>query len=281
MARYAVKVFYDGTAYHGFSPQPDQKTIAGEIIQALQRSRLLKACEGRFQAASRTDAGASALGQTIAFTTQEAFTPKRLNAFLPADIQCWAFAERPEDFNPRKDAVSREYVYVIAHNEENLALMREAAALFEGTHDFHNFTRTPRSPCVKTLRRLVIKLQGGFLIFTFSSKSYGWGMIRKIVSTLLNVGMGHVTVEDVDRMLQPRHTLKRGLPLAPGENLMLLDVKYKFPFSVDNDALRTSLESLEAKVAHATLLELSLSRLRKCVIGPSERAHSPSCQTSY
>ncbi|MFQ5763120.1 MAG: tRNA pseudouridine(38-40) synthase TruA [Candidatus Bathyarchaeia archaeon] len=268
MARYAVKVFYDGTAYHGFFPQPDQRTIADEITQALQRSRLLRLPEGRFQAASRTDAGASALGQTIAFTTEETFTPMRLNAFLPADIRCWAFTERPEGFNPRREAISREYVYVAPYSGEDLSAMREAVALFKGTHDFHNFTRTQQSPCIKTLRQVSVKLRRGFLFFHFSSKSYGWGMIRKIVWTLLKVGMGRVTLEDVERMLQSSYVLKRGVPLTPSENLMLLDVKYKFPFNVDVDALRTAVESLEARVARATLLELSLRRLRQCSIGP-------------
>ena len=110
----AFRIAYDGREYYGFQRQPDVPTVENAIFDALDRLGVEIPAGGKptdYAAAGRTDAGVSALAQTIAFDAPTWLTPRALNAELPADIRAWASAEPPSDFHATHHATQREYTY--------------------------------------------------------------------------------------------------------------------------------------------------------------------------
>jgi len=262
MPRYAVRFYYDGRDYHGFQAQRAERTVASEILSALTRSKLVDDLEAaRFQAASRTDRGASALAQTVAFTTEERFSTSRINAFLPLNITAWASAEVSAGFNPRREAEGRSYAYLYPHRGEDWKAMAAATRLLVGSHEFRNFT-LDKEPCLRSLDKLTVERGDSFLLFSFSSRSFARGMIRKIVAALIEIGQGRRSIDELKRLLDPSYKPPKALPLAPAENLLLLDVKYgNIDFEVDAKSVERLYRELVYWATAGRLKELCLKRL--------------------
>jgi len=264
MKRYAVKVYYDGKNFYGFQLQKDRRTVAGEICLALLRSRLIKSLEEAFfQAASRTDRGVSALGQTIAFTTEENFSLRRFNAFLPSEIQAWGWAEVPLNFNPRREAKLRTYVYVYPYNGEDFCLMVEAARLICEKLVFGFYVGRDGKTYPKKLKELKVRLRGGNVFLTFSSKSFSRGLIRRLVTLIFEVAKGSLGLDRLKEFLEVGGWEKLGLPLAPPENLLLLDVKYGFRFNVDEEAKKRLIDRLKRDVCLGEIKKVCLGKLKR------------------
>ncbi|MFH1327720.1 MAG: hypothetical protein ABIH76_02560 [Candidatus Bathyarchaeota archaeon] len=262
MPRYAVKLYYDGKNFNGFQSQKDRRTAAAEILSALKRSGLISdSNEAKFQAASRTDKGASALSQTIAFTTDQRFSTSRLNAFLPHDIKAWSWAYAPNAFNPQRDALERNYVYTHPYSGENLELMLEASKILLGSHDFRNFVKRTNGPCIKTLTKLAIKKNKDILAFSFSSKSFARGMIRKIMTVILEIGRGKTSVGYLKKLLNPAFKPLGGVYPAKAENLALFNIKYKLKFNVDKRSQSELIEKLKDEVTSAEIKRLCVNKL--------------------
>jgi tRNA pseudouridine38-40 synthase len=118
--RIACKVFYLGDNYRGFQFQPDVDTVEGKIKEALKETKLIKDdSTSNFQGASRTDALVHALGNVIAFNTNERVIIPMINQHLPKDIIIWAKKEVEDDFLPRFTAIKRHYKYITRYNNEN------------------------------------------------------------------------------------------------------------------------------------------------------------------
>ena len=113
--RTALKVAYIGTDFHGFQVQPDVKTIEGELLRALSELNIIdNRHSANYIAAGRTDKGVHAIGQVIAFDTDnpDMVMPRAINSRLPGTIWTWAWSEVvPPGFDPRRDTLSREYRY--------------------------------------------------------------------------------------------------------------------------------------------------------------------------
>jgi tRNA pseudouridine38-40 synthase len=253
----ACKVYYDGTPFYGFQFQKDRRTVSGEILRALLKSKLVpNTPSAAFQAASRTDRGASALGQTVVFKTDQPFTVQRLNAHLPPEIRAWALADVPSTFNPRREAIERHYLYIQPDRHEDITSMRQAAQLIVEMYSFGEYWKNGCS-APRKLKRLKISRRAGHLYFNFYAKSFTRGLVRRLVGLLLRIGEGKVEVsfsrEDVERAV-----IKA--PLAPAENLILLDVKYKVKFQVDESARRILLDRLGQEVAEAEVKRVCLHR---------------------
>ena len=105
----AYRVAYDGRPFHGFQRQPDVSTVADALLDALRD--LGVAFDGDvppgYAAAGRTDAGVSALAQTVAFEAPAWLSPAAFNSELPASVRAWAAADAPEGFHATHDAVER------------------------------------------------------------------------------------------------------------------------------------------------------------------------------
>ena len=241
--RLLAVVEYDGTDYLGFQIQAQGRTIQGEIERALAA---VTQQETRIIAAGRTDAGVHALGQVITFSRAWRHSieelQRALNAVLPKDIAIRELRPVAEGFHPRFDAVSREYRYTILnqplrsplarrfayHFPQSLdvAAMNEAAGILVGSHDFASFGRAPQGDnTVRQVYRAECTRQGPFVYFDIVANAFLYRMVRRLVSTLLLVGTGELSLPEFKEILQAADG-DRAVPLAPAHGLCLIKVNY-------------------------------------------------------
>lgn len=258
--RYAVKIAYIGSNYFGFQRQPSKITVEAVLLEAMRKAGLFSdPKEARYSSAGRTDRGVHALSQVVAFNSNASLFLPRINAFLPMDVRCWAYAFVPDDFNPRRDAILRTYKYYVAWKGEDLDRMKEAASLLVGTHDFRNFCKHRKGEStIRTLNQVSVELRGELLCFTFSAKSFLWSMIRKMVSVLLMVGAGLKDVDFVSSLLDDLNP-REGIKLADPEGLILYDIEYPFRFKVCEKSRKVLIEYLNKKL-HTTIALSSVYR---------------------
>ncbi|MBU4241522.1 MAG: tRNA pseudouridine(38-40) synthase TruA, partial [Actinobacteria bacterium] len=114
MTRYAITIEYRGTHFHGFQKQPGLPTVQGALENALLT---FTGEETVVQGAGRTDAGVHAVGQAVAFEVPGGLNTGKatrgLNALLPPGVAITAMRAVRDDFDPRRDAIWREYRYFI------------------------------------------------------------------------------------------------------------------------------------------------------------------------
>lgn len=226
--RIALKVAYIGTDYHGFQVQPDQKTVESELVRALEELNIINDRHGaNYIAAGRTDKGVHALGQVVAFDTDnpEVAHPRAINSRLPATIWTWARAEVPHDFDPRRDALSREYRYIMC-GKYSISSLRSASILLKGTHDFSNFA-TPDKERTSTckIEKIRIRAERDFTIMDIRANYFLWHMVRKIATAMKMVGCGVRDISWLEQMLNPSE-FTEGLEPAPAYGLILKNVEY-------------------------------------------------------
>ena len=237
-------VQYDGTDYAGYQVQPDAPTIQGELEAAL--GRLFKH-PVRLQAAGRTDAGVHANGQVV---TAQTDTPiparsvaKALNDTLPVAIAVSGAVEVAAEFQPRYDAVSKLYTYRILNRAEpspfigryawhlpaelDLERMEQAAARLVGRHDFAAFEAAGSSvqDKVRGLQSLDCDREGDVIEIRARADGFLYMMVRNIVGTLVEVGLGRLEPEAVADILASRDRGQAG-PTAPPQGLCLVRVDY-------------------------------------------------------
>lgn len=249
MPRIVLKIAYIGTDFEGFQIQPGKRTIEREIFTALRELELIEdPRKARYQSAGRTDKGVHAIGQVIAFNTSklELALPRIINTKLPDPIWAWAHAKVPENFDPRRHAIEREYRYVLFDRELDVKMIKSAARLFRGEHDFANFsTREKGRSTVRTVLELRVKKLGDFLIFDITGESFAWNMVRKIVTALELVGRGEKDENWIMLMLTPsKH--REGLQSAPAYGTILRNVSYRgIEFEEDAYARKKAHKRLE------------------------------------
>ena len=209
-----AQVAYDGTDFCGYQIQVEQRTVQGELEAALQQ---ITQNPVRVLAAGRTDSGAHALGQVVAFEVQWSHSLQKLhrgwNAVLPRDISVWSLVEAAEGFHPRFDAQSRSYRYTIwNHPVENPLLRRrtlwharplnvdamsEAAHLLLGEHDFATFGSPPQgNNSVRRVMNVAWSRAETKLYFDIDANAFLYRMVRSIVGTFVQVGSEELTVRE-------------------------------------------------------------------------------------
>lgn len=243
----ALLLTYDGGAYHGWQVQAEARTIQGVVAAAL---RPLTVERLRLVGASRTDAGVHALGQVASFVAPTRLSAETihaaLNATLPRDIRVLAAREVPEGFDARRSARLKRYGYLIEtapvqspfrrryawHLPRRLdpEAMRRALATLRGTHDFSAFQASAgrdRHPvCTIGAARLVRR--GSLLGVVVSADAFLHHMVRNIVGTIVEVGIGRRSPEWVSEVLAGRDRRRAGTT-APAHGLCLLGVRYEEP----------------------------------------------------
>lgn len=241
--RFKLTVEYDGTDYHGWQIQPDAPTIQGVLEDAIRR---MLGESVRVAAAGRTDAGVHAAGQVVSFTLQRAVPAdtlsRGLNALTPRDISIRDAVVVPDDFDPRRAARSRVYLYRIWnarwpspfwrryawHVVQPLEIdrMRAAAACLVGEHDFSSFRGAgcDAEHAVRRVLRSEIKRRGALISYTIEATAFLRHMVRNIAGTLVEVGDGS-RAPDVAALLVARDRTAAG-PTAPACGLCLLRVNY-------------------------------------------------------
>ena len=255
-------VAYDGADYHGFQYQVDLPTIQGALEDALAA---FTSVDGRVIGSGRTDAGVHATGQVVGVHAPWKHSvsdfQRAWNAHLPPSIYVFQSGSTSADFHPRFSALSRTYRYTILQYDGpdgsvvplrspltdryalyvrrrlDLAAMNEAAACLLGEHDFGTFGQPPQG--VNTVRcvtqaewQSVTDGSGSFLpfpvrklVFTVTASAFLRNMVRNLVSSLLAVGNGKWSPEDMQLALEAvdRH---RSAPPAPPNGLVLERVVY-------------------------------------------------------
>lgn len=237
--RIALKVAYIGTEFRGYQIQSGVPTVEGEIFRALKELNIIKDPKSaRYIGSGRTDAGVHALGQVIAFDTDnpKLAIPRVINSALPPSIWAWSRAEVPDNFHPRGEAISREYRYFMCGECFNIPLMRKASRLLKGTHNFSNFAvvESNKNP-IKTVELIDIRLDGRFVTLDIKANAFLWHMVRKIVTALRMVGNEARDVEWLERMLHPEE-FEEGLEPAHAYGLFFKQVNYGIDIPWEDDA---------------------------------------------
>lgn len=254
----AFRVAYDGRPFKGFQRQPDVRTVEDALFDAVRDLDAMDAAADAppdYAAAGRTDAGVSALAQTVAFEAPDWLTPAALNSELPASIRAWAAADAPVAFHATHDAASRAYTYHLHAPQRAVDDDRAAAALdrLRGEHDFHNLT-PDETGTVRTLDGSVTR-DGEFLVLELRAGGFARHLVRRLVSLVEAVASGNSALERVDRVLAADPLSgPAGVATAPAEPLVLSDVAYPgLDFVVDEDAAESARTVFaERRVEHAT-----------------------------
>lgn len=239
-----ITLEYDGSNYSGWQLQVGQDSIQARLEAALAQ---IFSCHVRVYGSGRTDAGVHALGQVAAFDLPRDFPPDELkramNALLPPDIAIIEAASVSEDFDPRRDARSRTYEYRVLNRDRrspfdyryawlipshlNLDAMNEAARRFIGTHNFASF-RSLGSDERTTIRCVSMSewaREGERFLYRVEASSFMRHMVRTMVATLVEVGRGKLSPEQVTTLIEARD---RSLApaSAPPQGLFLIEVRY-------------------------------------------------------
>jgi tRNA pseudouridine38-40 synthase len=239
----SLTIEYDGTDFIGWQVQPGQRSVQGELERALET---LHGQPLRVTASGRTDSGVHALGQVVSFVPPverplKAYT-HGLNAMLPHDMAVKQVDVRPEGFDARRWSRGKVYRYTVFNGRVrsplhlrtswqvypplDVAAMQQAAPSLLGTHDFSAFRASDceAKTTVRVMRRVdVAGSAGGLLTVEVEATAFLKHMVRNVVGTLVEVGMGVRTVESVGETLR---SLDRKLAgrTAPAQGLCLVQV---------------------------------------------------------
>ena len=239
-----LTIAYDGSEYHGWQTQPGKKTIQESLTQAIQD---LIGSDVRVFGASRTDAGVSALGQ-VALVQIDSAIPvenlaKAITHRLPSDIAVAEAVEVPQGFDVIGAVKSKLYRYTIftgplrpvlqirhcwhLHAELDVADMNEAAKLFVGKKDFKSFASAAdnRESTVRTIFHCDVTSEGDFVYVDIEGDGFLYNMVRNIVGTLVEVGIGRLNPERINKILEAKNRTAAG-PIAPAAGLCLMWIKY-------------------------------------------------------
>jgi len=247
LSKFVLLIEYDGTQYHGFQWQVDLPTIQNELEQAIKR---FCGQSGRVMAASRTDTGVHAKGQVASFWARSALDTmtlvRALNHYLPGDIAVKAAYKARDDFNVRRDALSREYRYRILNSSTRSAFsrrfalflprmldieaMNEACQLMQGEHDFASFASAldDSRSTFRNVHEAGVERKGDFTVFRIVANSFLPHQVRSTVGLLIRLGRGKISIQGFRDIMQARSLGLAG-PLSPACGLYLMNVNYPAP----------------------------------------------------
>lgn len=240
--RYFIEFSYFGKAYHGWQRQPNAITVQQVLEETFTT---LTGSEKSLVAAGRTDAGVHAKQLFAHFESEKVEDADdlvfRLNSFLPDDISVQRIFPVPDDVHARFDAIERTYKYWLVQQKNpfyidsahfmkqplDVQKMNEAAKILLEYDDFKCFSKSNTD--VKTylcdIKKAEWKVIDDRLVFTIIADRFLRNMVRAIVGTLLTVGLGKWSVDDVKNILENGDRSKAGSSV-PAKGLYLTEVKY-------------------------------------------------------
>jgi tRNA pseudouridine38-40 synthase len=247
---YKLTLQYDGTDFHGWQMQDGQRTVQGELRRVLS---LLDGREVVVHGSGRTDAGVHALGQVASVHLRREFAPEKLcaaiNGNLERDVRVMRAEVAAEDFHARYSARGKTYLYRIinsrivspfwiryAHSEArplDLKLMKDAAQLFVGEHDWTAFSaaQTDAGSRVRTVTELEVNAvwdergQATLIEIKASANGFLRYMVRSLAGALLAAGLGEMNREMIAQAIETGMRA-RAIVTAPACGLTLLCVQY-------------------------------------------------------
>ncbi len=240
--RYFLELSYNGKAYHGWQNQPNAISVQEVIEDAL--SKLLRE-QIAIVGAGRTDAGVHAKQMFAHFDTDVEFLNEnlnfKLNSFLPKDIAIRNIFEVKADAHTRFDAISRTYIYRISKHKNvfefdnsyylkhdlDIDKMNEASKTLFNYENFKCFSRSNTD--VKTYNCNIMKAEwrvaGDELIFTIKANRFLRNMVRAIVGTMVDIGLGKTKVEALQEIIESQNRVNAGASV-PGHALYLAQIEY-------------------------------------------------------
>jgi tRNA pseudouridine38-40 synthase len=246
LQNFKLVIEYDGTAYQGWQRQKNGTTVQGTIEAAL---KTMIGHPVTVIGSGRTDAGVHALNQVANFCADTTLTPdifkRGLNSLLPPDIVIKDCAAVDQAFHARYGVRSKVYSYRILNRSIPTALFRqyawhikkpldlhaisEAMQCLKGRHDFSAFeaTGSPRKDAVRTVMdvSLTAKDADGYVIFRIEADGFLRHMVRNLVGTLVDVGLGKISPGALEDILMSKDRAQAGIT-APAHGLLLQEVKY-------------------------------------------------------
>ena len=244
IVRYRLEVSYKGAAYAGWQIQPNADTIEAQLLKAAAGIGIRDA---KIIGAGRTDAGVHAQAQGALLTGISTIPGDRLayamNTRLPDDIRINRSAAASTYFHPRYSALGKIYTYQVwlgeqaspfyaeyawrFHCDPDMKLMREAADILTGSHDFNAY-KSSGSSVKTTVRRIddiFIEREGPLLTLRFQGNGFLYNMVRILTGTIVQAGTGKIPIEQVRRSLVSRSRGDAGIT-APPQGLCLTRVLY-------------------------------------------------------
>jgi len=247
LSKFILLIEYDGTQYHGFQWQADLPTIQNELERAIRR---FCGQSSRVTAASRTDAGVHAKGQVVSFWGKSELSTmtlvRALNYYLPRDIAAKAAYRAGDDFNVRRDALSREYHYYILNSNTrspfsrkfslfvpktlDMETMNLACQLIQGEHDFASFASSldGNKSTLRNIYEAGVEKKGDFIVFRIVANSFLPHQVRSTVGLLIRLGLHKIDMEGFRDIMEAR-TLGLAGPVSPACGLCLEKVNYPEP----------------------------------------------------
>lgn len=244
MKNVKLTIEYDGTNYSGWQRQKNAVTVQ-QIIEDVLNS--ITGEEQKVTGSSRTDAGVHAKGFVGNFFTDSPIPASKfrdvLNSKLPEDIVILKSEEADTEFNARFDSKGKTYSYTVLNRKQRPALGRNyvyhfkrelnidamniAVKSFIGTHDFNAFKSSGGSAktTVRTISDLHIQVEGDNITFYITGNGFLYNMVRIIVGTLIQVGIGRLKPEDISSIILSKEREKAG-PCIPASGLCLEKVYY-------------------------------------------------------
>lgn len=249
MHRYFLDIAYNGTAYHGWQIQENAHTVQAELQKCL--STVLRT-DVEIMGSGRTDTGVHATHQVAHFDLTEVLNDEqlvyKLNSFLPKDISIQSIRKVNEEAHTRFDATERSYQYFIHPAKspflENLSyyypkvvdltLMNEAAEKLLGEQNFESFSKvkTEVNTFICTIKEARWEKQNDSIVFHVTANRFLRGMVRAVVGTLLDVGLGKLTVTDFVKIIESKDRKKAGRAV-PAHGLYLTRVVYPDSVYID------------------------------------------------
>lgn len=240
-----IDLTYDGSGYQGWQIQPNALTIQEVLEDRIYRITRFKS---RVIASGRTDAGVHALNQVAHFKTPSSIPARSLkdglNALLPSDIRITALKEVEEGFHARFSATGKRYLYQVMNAEVaspflhryswwipiplDVEAMNRGAKFLLGVHDFTSFRASgcgSRHPIREVWTARWETGEEGLLRFVIEANAFLKQMVRIIIGTLVDVGLGKLAPEEVRDILEARDRGRAGIT-APAKGLFLAKVFY-------------------------------------------------------
>ena len=243
--RYFITLSYDGTRYHGWQIQPNGDSIQQRLQEAL--STLLRQ-PVEVVGAGRTDTGVHARKMVAHFDFSpfkgelERVLAYKLNKLLPQDIAVQEVRQVPDDMHARFSATSRTYHYFIHTYKDpflrdyswqipfklDFEKMNEAAQVLLEYKDFTSFSKVntdTKTNLCDIKEAYWEEVATGQWRFTITANRFLRNMVRAIVGTLVEVGRGRISIEEVRQIIKAKDRCSAG-ESVPGKGLFLVDIKY-------------------------------------------------------
>uniref|UniRef100_A0A1B6LRV2 Pseudouridylate synthase 1 homolog n=2 Tax=Graphocephala atropunctata TaxID=36148 RepID=A0A1B6LRV2_9HEMI len=261
----AMMISYLGQGYLGLQRNPGTKTIEEDLLVAMLKAGYIndevfnQPQLIQFQRAARTDKGVSALRQILSMKLPENVDMEAINQHLPEQIRAMAVMRVTKGFNCKSNCDGRTYSYMTPtfafgpHDDnvsesfrlppESRERVSEVLKMFEGTHNFHNFT-SKKLPTDPSVHRYIMSFTCGdpfviddleFVILKVKGQSFMLHQIRKMVGLMISIVRGLTTSETLTRSWDRD---KLDIPIAPGLGLLLEEVHYdRYNFRYGNDGV--------------------------------------------